>query len=65
MVFCPLYFFYIIITILLFYDFIKVRVMFRIRVFGTNIAGLTIIIAYNRSSRRDSGLALFYDLLGT
>jgi hypothetical protein len=36
----------------LFYDFIEVRVIFRIRVFGTSIAGLTIIIAYNRNSRK-------------
>jgi hypothetical protein len=39
--------------------------MSRIRVFGTGIAGLIIIIAYNRNNRRGSSLALFYDLLGT
>jgi hypothetical protein len=39
--------------------------MFRIRAFSTSIAGLIIIIVYNRSNRRGSSLALFYDLLGT
>jgi hypothetical protein len=39
--------------------------MSRIRAFGTNIAGLTTIIIYNRNSRRGSSLVLFYDLLGT
>jgi hypothetical protein len=65
MVFYPLYFFHVIIIIILFYDLIKVRVMFRIRVFGTSIASLIIIIAYNRNSRRNGRLILFYDLLGT
>jgi hypothetical protein len=65
MVFYPLYFFYITITIFLFHDFIKARVISRIRVFGTNIAGLTTIIARNRSSRKGSSLASFCDLLGT
>jgi hypothetical protein len=58
-------FFYIIITIFLFYDFIKVRVISRIRVFGTSIAGLIIIITYNRNSRRGNSLVLFYNLFGT
>jgi hypothetical protein len=60
----PLYFFYIIIIILLFHDLIKVRVISRIRVFGTSIAGFIIIVACNRSSRRSGSLS-FYDLLGT
>jgi hypothetical protein len=38
--------------------------MSRIRVFGTSMAGFTIIIAYNRNSRKGGSL-LFYDLLGT
>jgi hypothetical protein len=46
MVLCPLYFFYIIIILLLFYDLIEVCVMFRIRIFGTNITGLIIIIYF-------------------
>jgi hypothetical protein len=65
MVFCPLYIFYIVIIILLFYDLIKVRVTFRIRVFGTSIAGFIIIIIYNKNSRRGGSLMLFYNLLGT
>jgi hypothetical protein len=65
MVFYPLYLFYITIIILLFHDLIKVRVIFRIRVFGTSITGLIIIIAYNRNSRRGGSLVSFYDLLGT
>jgi hypothetical protein len=59
----PLYFFYIAITIILFHDLIKIRVISRIRVFGTSIAGLIIIIACNRNSGRSGSLA-FYDLLG-
>jgi hypothetical protein len=39
--------------------------MSRIRVFGTGIAGLIIIVTYNRSSRKNSSLVLFYDLLKT
>jgi hypothetical protein len=39
--------------------------MFRIRVFGTSIAGFIIIIAHNRNSRRGSSLVLFYDLFRT
>jgi hypothetical protein len=39
--------------------------MSRIKVFGTSITGLLIIIVYNKSSRRGSNLALFYDLLRT
>jgi hypothetical protein len=61
MVFYPLYFFYITIIILLFYNLIKVRVIFRIRVFETSMAGLIIIVVYNKSSRK-SGSLLFYDL---
>jgi hypothetical protein len=49
----------------LFYDLIEVRVTSRIRVFGTSITGLIIIIAYNRSSRRGGSLVSFYDLLET
>jgi hypothetical protein len=60
-----LYFFYVTITILLFHDLIKVRVMSRIRVFGTSIAGFIIIIVYNRNNKRSSSLVLFYDLFGT
>jgi hypothetical protein len=63
-VFCPLYFFYIVINILLFHDLIEVRVTSRIRVFGTSMAGLTTIIAYNKNSRRGGSLS-FYDPLGT
>jgi surface polysaccharide O-acyltransferase-like enzyme len=63
MVFYPLYFFYIIITILLFHDLIEVRVTSRKRAFGTNITGLIIIITRNRNSRKDGSLVLFYDLL--
>jgi hypothetical protein len=48
----------------MFYDFIKVRVIFRIRVFGTSIASFIIIIIYNRNSRRGNNFVLFYDLLG-
>jgi hypothetical protein len=59
-----LYFFYVIIIILLFYDLIKVRVTSRMRVFGTGIAGLTTIIARNKHSRKGGSLS-FYDLLGT
>jgi hypothetical protein len=62
-VFFPSYFFYIIITILLFHDFIKVRVMSMIRVFGTSITGLIIIITHNINNKRGSSLVLFYDLL--
>jgi uncharacterized membrane protein len=62
MVFCPLYFFYIAIIILLFHDLIEVRVTSRIRAFGTSMAGLTTIVARNRSSRRGGSLS-FYDLL--
>jgi hypothetical protein len=51
-------------NILLFHYLIKVRVIFKIRVFGTSMAGLIIIIIYNKSSRK-SGSLLFYDLLGT
>jgi hypothetical protein len=65
MVFYPLYFFYIIIIILLFHDLIKVRVTSRIRVFSMSIAGLIIIIVYNRNSRRGGSLVLFYNLLKT
>jgi hypothetical protein len=65
MVLYPPYFFYITIIILLFYDLIEVRVMSRIRAFGTSMAGFIIIIARNRSSRRGSSLVLFYDLLRT
>jgi hypothetical protein len=65
MVFYPLYIFYIAIIIFLFYDLIKVRVIFRIRVFGTSITGLIIIIVYNRNSRRSGSLVSFYDLLRT
>jgi surface polysaccharide O-acyltransferase-like enzyme len=65
MVFYLLYFFYVIITILLFHDLIKVRVTSRIRAFGTSIAGLIIIIAYNRNSRRGGSLVSFCDLFGT
>jgi hypothetical protein len=64
MIFCLLYFFYVTIIIFLFYDFIKIRVISRIRVFGTSIAGFIIIITYNRNSRKGNNLALFYDLLG-
>jgi hypothetical protein len=64
MVFCLLHFFYVTITILLFHDLIEVRVTSRIKVFGTGVAGLTTIIARNRSSRRGGSL-LFYDLLRT
>jgi hypothetical protein len=39
--------------------------MFRIRVFGTSIAGLTIIIIRNRNSRKGGSLISFYDLLRT
>jgi hypothetical protein len=60
-----LYFFYIAITILLFYDFIKVRVMSRIKAFGTSIPGLIIIITHSRSSRKGGSLVLFYDLFRT
>jgi surface polysaccharide O-acyltransferase-like enzyme len=63
MVFYPLYFFYIAIIIYLFYDLIEVRVISRIRAFGTSIAGLTIIVARNRNSRRGGSL-LFCNLLG-
>jgi hypothetical protein len=38
--------------------------MSRIRVFGTSIAGLIIIVAYNRNSRKGGSL-LFYDLFKT
>jgi hypothetical protein len=37
--------------------------MSRIRVFGTNITGLTIIIVYNKNSRRGGSLVLFRNLL--
>jgi hypothetical protein len=59
----PLYFFYITIIILLFHDLIKVRVISRIRAFGTSMAGFIIIIVRNKSSRKNNSLALFYDLL--
>jgi hypothetical protein len=64
-VFYPLYFFYITIIIFLFYDLIEVRVISRIRVFGTSITGLIIIIIHNRNSRRNNSLVLFYNLLET
>jgi hypothetical protein len=51
--------------ILLFYNLIKVRVISRIKVFGTSITGLIIIIVYNRNNRRGNSLVLFYDLLET
>jgi hypothetical protein len=38
--------------------------MSRIRVFGTGIAGLIIIIVHNRNNRKGSSLMLFYNLLG-
>jgi hypothetical protein len=38
--------------------------MSRIKAFGTSITGLTIIIAYNRSSMRGNSFILFYDLFG-
>ena len=47
----------------MFYDFIKVRVIFRIRVFNTSIAGFIIIITYNRNSKKNNSLMLFYNLL--
>jgi hypothetical protein len=48
----------------LFHDLIKVRVMSKIKVFGTSIAGLIIIVVYNRNNRKGSSLVLFCDLLG-
>jgi hypothetical protein len=39
--------------------------MSRIRVFGTDIAGLIIIIIYNRNNKRGDSLVLFCDLLRT
>jgi hypothetical protein len=39
--------------------------MFRIRVFGTSITSLIIIIVRNRNSRKDGSLVLFRDLLKT
>jgi positive regulator of sigma E activity len=63
-VFYLLYIFYIIIIILLFHDLIKVRVISRIRVFGTSIASLIIIVVYNRNNRKNNSLVLFYNLLG-
>jgi hypothetical protein len=65
MVFYLLYFFYVIITIFLFYDLIKIHVISRIRVFGTSITSLATIIANNRNSRRINSLVLFRDLLKT
>jgi hypothetical protein len=38
--------------------------MFRIRVFGTSITGLTTIIARNRNNKKDSSLMLFVIYLG-
>jgi hypothetical protein len=49
----------------LFYDLIEIRVISRIRALGMSIAGLIIIIAWNRNSRRSNSLMLFYDLLET
>jgi hypothetical protein len=57
-----LYFFYITIIILLSHDLIEIRVMFRIKAFGTSIAGLIIIVIYNKNSRKGGSLVLFYDL---
>jgi hypothetical protein len=58
-----LYFFYIIIIIiLLFHDLIKVRVMFKIKVFGTRIASFVIIIVNNKNNRRNNNLVLFRDI---
>jgi hypothetical protein len=39
--------------------------MSRIRAFGTNVAGLIIIVVYNRSNRKGGSLVLFCDLFGT
>jgi hypothetical protein len=64
-VFCPLYFFYIIIIIFLFHDLIKIRVLSRIRAFGTSITSLIIIIVYNKNNRKSGSLVLFHDLLRT
>jgi hypothetical protein len=36
----------------LFYDLIEIRVISRIKVFGTGITGLTIIIVYNKVARK-------------
>jgi hypothetical protein len=63
-VFCLLYFFYIIIIILLFYDLIKIRIMSRMKIFGTSIAGFIIIVARNKNNKKNNSLVLFHDLLG-
>jgi hypothetical protein len=58
-IFLPYYYYYF-----LFHDLIEVRVIFRIRVFGTSIAGLITIVAHNRSNKKNVSL-LFCDLLRT
>jgi hypothetical protein len=63
--FLSIIFFNIIIILLLFHDLIKVRVISRIKIFGTSIAGLITIVTRNKNNRRGNSLVLFYDLLRT